>query len=182
VQHVTLETERLILRPPVEEDLDGYAAFASDAEAMRFLGGSAPRALAWRAVATMAGSWTLHGFAMFSVIEKSSGRWIGRLGPWRPEGWPGTEVGWGLLREFWGKGYATEGAAASMDFAVDRLGWTDIIHTIDPENAGSIAVAQRLGSANRGPGQLPAPFEDAEIDIWGQSAADWARNRRSLLP
>lgn len=39
-----------------------------------------------------AGAWTIRGFSMFSVIEKDSGQWIGRLGPWQPEGWPGTEV------------------------------------------------------------------------------------------
>ena len=45
---------------------------------------------------TMIGSWHATGFAMFSVIEKSSGRWVGRLGPWMPEGWPGPEVGWAI--------------------------------------------------------------------------------------
>ena len=34
---------------------------------------------------------------MFSVFEKDSGRWIGRLGPWEPHGWPGKEVGWGIV-------------------------------------------------------------------------------------
>ena len=74
-----------------------------------------------------------------------------------PEGWPGHEVAWILAREAWGKGYATEAATAAMDWAVDTLGWSDIIHVIDPANAASIAVATKLGSANRGPGQLPAP-------------------------
>ena len=64
-----------------------------------------------------------------------------------------------------------------MDFAADRLGWTDIIHTIDPDNAASIAVARRLGSHNRGPGRLPPPFENARIDIWGQTARQWRTNR-----
>ena len=95
-------------------------------------------------MATFTGSWALHGFGMFSVIEKASGRWIGRLGPWAPEGWPGTEVGWGLAREAWGKGYATEGSAATMDWAIDTLGWSDIIHSIDPDNEASIR--SRAGS------------------------------------
>ena len=86
---------------------------------------------------------------MFSIIEKATGNWVGRLGPWRPNGWPGTEIGWGLARSAWGKGYATEGAAAAMDYVVDHLGWTEIIHTILPENTGSIKVAERLGSRYR---------------------------------
>ena len=152
----TLETERLILRPPAAEDLDGWAAFMADEEAARFIGGALPRPTAWRTLATMAGSWALQGFGMFSVIEKSSGRWVGRLGPWQPEGWPGTEVGWGLAREAWGKGYATEGATAAIDWAFDALGWDDVIHCIDADNAGSIGVAERLGSVNRGRGRNAA--------------------------
>jgi hypothetical protein len=38
----------------------------------------------------MAGAWAMQGFAMLSVIEKATGRWVGRAGPWQPEGWPGT--------------------------------------------------------------------------------------------
>jgi RimJ/RimL family protein N-acetyltransferase len=104
-----LETERLILRPPLAEDFEPWAAFAADEEAARFLGGAQGRSGAWRALCTMAGAWTIRGFSMFSVIEKASGRWVGRLGPWQPEEWPGTEVGWGIVRDAWGRGYATEG-------------------------------------------------------------------------
>ena len=173
-----LETERLILRPPAAEDFDRWAEFAADPEAARFLGGAQPRPVAWRAMMTMAGAWAVHGFGMFSVIEKASGHWVGRLGPWRPEGWPGTEIAWGLARGAWGKGYATEGAAAAADWAFENLGWTEIIHTIEPENLPSQAVAKRLGSRLIGPGRLPAPFESFPIEIWGQSRDDWRRRPR----
>ncbi len=152
----------------------------SDPDTARFIGGVAPRSVAWRQVCSMAGSWLLNGYGMFSVIEKSSGKWIGRLGAWQPADWPGTEVGWGLNRDAWGKGYATEGAAASMDFVVDRLGWSDIIHSIDPENLPSAKVAERLGSRNRGPGRLPPPYEASVIDLWGQTADEWRVNRKAL--
>jgi RimJ/RimL family protein N-acetyltransferase len=174
----TLETERLILRPPVADDFDAWAEWMGDEEAMRHIGGVQSRPAAWRSMATFTGSWALHGFGMFSVIEKESGRWIGRLGPWSPEGWPGTEVGWGLARSSWGRGYATEGAAATMDWAFDTLGWTDIIHTIAPDNVGSAGVAERLGSANRGPGRLPPPFEHLPVDVWGQTRQQWRSRRR----
>jgi RimJ/RimL family protein N-acetyltransferase len=172
-----LETERLILRPPLAGDLDGWAELLGDEEAARFIGGVQPRAGAWRSLAAMAGSWALYGFGMFSVVEKASGRWIGRLGPWQPEGWPGTEIGWGLTRSAWGKGYALEGAAAATDWAIGALGWTDIVHCIDPANTASIRLAERLGSVNRGPGRLPAPFIHEAIDIWGQSADEWRARR-----
>ena len=167
-----LETARLILRPPRREDLDAWAEWVADAEAMRFLGGVASRPLAWRFLVTMAGAWAIQGFGNFSVIERATGRWIGRLGPWQPEGWPGTEIGWGLCRAAWGKGYATEGAAATIDWAFDRLGWTEVIHCIAPENEPSKAVARRLGSRFRGFDRLPAPI-DAKVEIWGQTREEW---------
>jgi RimJ/RimL family protein N-acetyltransferase len=152
--------------------------FAADPEATRHLGGVQPASTAWRGFLQIAGAWTIQGFAMFSVIEKSSGRWVGRLGPWMPQDWPGTEVGWGLARETWGRGYATEGATAAMDWAFDHLGWTDVIHCIGPENTASQNVARRLGSTLIRQARLPAPHDEFELDVWGQSREDW-RARRS---
>lgn len=172
----TLETDRLILRPPQPQDFEAWAAFASDEESQRYLGGAQPRALAWRSMCTMTGAWTVEGFSMFSVVEKASGAWVGRLGPWKPEGWPGTEVGWGIVREHWGKGYATEGASAAIDWAFDTLAWTEVIHTIDAGNVNSQAVARRLGSTLLRQGRLPPPFDDV-IDVWGQTRDQW-RSRR----
>lgn len=179
IDTLRIETPRLILRPTRWEDFDAWAAFLADEEATRFLGGVQSRPLAWRTVMCMAGAWQLRRPAMFSVIEKSSGRWVGRLGPWTPEGWPGTEVGWGIARECWGRGYATEGAAATIDWAFDNLGWTDVIHTISPQNLASQGVARKLGSRNRGPGKLPPPLENQPVDVWGQTREEW-RARQSV--
>ena len=173
-----LETERLLLRPPVAEDFDDFAAFSAEVETNRHLGGAKSRSEAWRFFTCLVGAWAVDGFAMFSVLERATGRWVGRLGPWSPPDWPGTEVGWGVRREFAGRGFAHEGSVAAMDFAVDRLGWTDILHTIAPDNDRSIALARRLGSTNRGPVRLPAPYDAVVVDGWGQSAQDW-RHRRS---
>ena len=173
----TLETARLVLRPLAPEDFEPWAAFMAD-EASRFIGGPQARSVAWRGFMSVAGAWAMSGYSMFSVIEKSSGRWIGRVGPWVPEGWPGTEVGWGLVKDAYGQGYATEAAAAAIDWAFDALGWTDVIHCIDPENITSQRVAERLGSSNRGPGRMPAPFEDLPIDIWGQTRDEWRARKR----
>jgi len=173
-----LETDRLILRVPQAEDFEAWAAFAADEEVNRYLGGGAGRPQAWRGMCQMTGAWVVRGFSMFSVIEKSSGRWIGRLGPWQPEGWPGTEVGWGLLREAWGKGYATEGAAAAIDWAFEHLGWTEVIHTIDPQNVASQEVARRLGSRNLGLTQLPPPLDKWPVEAWGQTREEWRARRR----
>lgn len=172
-QTTRIETERLLLRPPQAEDFDAWAANLANAESARFIGGLQSRAVAWRGFLTMVGAWAVQGFGMFSAIEKSSGQWIGRMGPWFPEGWPGREVGWGLARHAWGKGYAIEGAAACMDFAFDQLGWDEVIHSIDPANESSKALAKKLGSLLRGPGRLPDPFEHVPIEIWGQTREQW---------
>lgn len=175
--HPILFTQRLLLRRPSAEDLDGWAAFSADPVATEHLSGPVERSVAWRQLCTMAGAWDIAGFGMFSVIERATGKWVGRLGPWQPEGWPGTEVGWGVASEFAGKGYAYEGAVAAMDYAVEVLGWTTVIHTIAPENTRSIRLAQRLGSYNMGPTSLPAPYADVAVDAWGQTAAEWRAKR-----
>ena len=172
-----LETPRLVLRLPRAEDLDPWADMMADAEAARFIGRVAPRSVTWRALMTMIGAWHANSFAMFSVCEKATGRWVGRLGRWMPEGWPGTEVGWAIVRDCWGRGYATEGAEAATDWAFDHLGWSRVIHSIDPANVASQAVARRLGSQNLGPGSLPPPFHESVVDIWGQSREEWRARR-----
>lgn len=173
-----IETERLILRPPRPEDFEAWALFAADPEVMRHLGGVQPRSTAWRGFATMAGSWQLQGFAMFSVIEKATAKWIGRVGPWMPEGWPGTEVGWGLVRESWGKGLAREAATATIDWSFEHLGWSEVIHTMVPGNSASKALAAALGSRFLRSGQLPAPI-GLDVEIWGQSRDCWQRMKDS---
>jgi RimJ/RimL family protein N-acetyltransferase len=174
----TLTTERLILRPPVLKDFENWAKFYADEVTMTHLGGAQVPAEAWRTLCVMRGAWEIRGFAMFSMILRDTGEWIGRAGPWEPEGWPGTEIGWGIRREFEGKGYAREAAVASIDWAFDVLGWNEVIHTIHPDNTDSIALAERLGSYNQGPTQLPAPLSNFRVDRYGQSKADWATRSR----
>lgn len=175
-----LETPRLLLRPPEPVDFDAFAASAADPAGMKYLGGPQPRSTAWRAFAGMVGGWILLGHGMFSVIEKRTGRWVGRVGPIQPEGWPGTEVGWGVIGDVQGTGIAFEAAVASMDFAVGRLGWQDIIHCIDEGNTRSIALAKRLGAEPRGLTTLPPPHETVAVRLWGQCRDAWLARRPSL--
>ncbi len=168
-----IETPRLLLRPPRMEDFDAWASFLEDEVATRYIGGKQVRATAWRTFMGMCGCWHMTGIAMFSVIEKSTGSWVGRLGPWHPEGWPEPEVGWGIAREHWGKGYASEGAAAAMDYAFDVLGWQKVIHCIDENNLASQGVARKLGSYYLRRVTMPFPFEDTLVDAWGQTREEW---------
>jgi RimJ/RimL family protein N-acetyltransferase len=168
-----IETIRLIMRPPVEADLDGWAAFDCDERANEFFGGTKSRAASWELLASAAGMWALRGCGLFSVIEKSSGQWIGRIGPWKPEG-ATAEIGWAVLSPKWGQGYATEGARAAIDWSINELGWTQINHCIDAENSASIAVAQRLGSK-----WLRTDYDahGKVTQVYGQSAHNWKSQR-----
>ena len=169
----TLETARLTLRPPCAEDFDAWAAFMADPVAARFVGGAQPAGGAWRSLAMMAGAWVISGFGNFSVIEKATGRWIGRAGPWHPAGWPGPEIGWAFDRSAWGKGYATEAALRCLSFAFEVLGWDRVVHPIDAANTASIAVAERIGSTLLGPTRLVMAQGVVNADLYGQSRAEW---------
>ncbi|MCD9031035.1 GNAT family N-acetyltransferase [Luteimonas sp. Y-2-2-4F] len=175
-----LRTARLTLRLPRIEDFDRYAELLADEAAARYIGGHIPRAAAWRRFLQMPGAWLVQGFAMFSVVERASGRWLGQVGPWRPEGWPGNEIGYSFHPDAWGRGYALEAATATIDWAFDALGWDEVIHCIDPANLASQRLAQRLGAVNSGPGRLPPPFEDHPVEVWRQSAAQWRARREAV--
>ena len=165
-----IETERLILRQWRGADIVPNTAMLSDAETARYItvnGKPITTDLAgWRNAAVMAGHWALHGAGMFVVEEKSTGKYVGRVGPWFPPGWPGFEVGWGIAREFRGRGYAVEAARASIDWSFATFELDQILHCIDQENVASQAVARRLG-AERGP----------EIDLFGHVADVWVTSR-----
>ncbi|HMM48797.1 MAG TPA: GNAT family N-acetyltransferase [Miltoncostaeaceae bacterium] len=177
---IRIETPRLLLRPPLIGDFEGWADLMGDERSARFIGGVQPRPVAWRGFLALAGAWRLQGFGMFSVIERSSGRWIGRVGPWQPVGWPGTEVGWGLRVDAWGHGYAGEAAVAAIDWAFAHLGWDEVVHCIAPENRPSVRLAERLGSRLIGPGHLPAPLDGQRVDIWGQTREEWYSRPRGM--
>ena len=144
-----LNTARLDLRMFHEEDLDAYADMCADEEVMRYLGagGSVGADVAWRQMALFLGEWSLHGYGMWAVEERASGRLIGRVGFLNPKGWPACELGWLLARDAWGRGFALEAARAAIAHGRANLGIGELISLIRPDNARSIALAQRLGAA-----------------------------------
>jgi RimJ/RimL family protein N-acetyltransferase len=137
----------LRLRQLAQTDLDDYADLCADAEVMRYVGDRMPlsRDDAWRQLAMLVGHWTLRDYGMWAVEERSSGRFIGRVGLHFPEGWPDREVGWALSRAYWGQGYAFEAAAAALRVAFDTLDWPRAVSLIAPLNQRSIRLAERLG-------------------------------------
>ncbi len=78
------------------------------------------------------------------------------------------EGGWAFERSVWGRGLATEAAARCIRWAFEDLGWQEVVHVIDPANTASIALAHKLGSTRWCRAQLPAPFNGAKVDLYGQ--------------
>jgi RimJ/RimL family protein N-acetyltransferase len=168
--HVALETARLTLRPPIEADLDAWAALDSDPDATRFIGGLQTREQSRRGMATVTRMWAQRGCSLFSVIERATGNWVGRVGPWVPDGHIGTEIGWAIARTSWGNGYAVEAAAAAIMWAFESLAWTEVIHCIDAPNQPSIDVATRLGSIWM---REDRDVGGAIVQVYGQPRARW---------
>jgi ribosomal-protein-alanine N-acetyltransferase len=155
----TLETERLLLRAPVIEDAEALAPMYADPEVMRYLGEG--RTLTHeetrRSVQRMIEGWEADGFGLFTTVRKEDETVIGRIGliVWDTETWQTVranhegptelEVGYTLGRPFWGRGYATEAAAAARDFALERLDARRLIALIIHGNDASENVARKLG-------------------------------------
>ncbi|NUB44800.1 GNAT family N-acetyltransferase [Fertoebacter nigrum] len=141
-----LHSARLTLRAPVAADWPHWRDFAASDRA-RFVGGPLHEDKSWRAFCHVIGMWVLRGYGTFVFHETGSDTPLGMCGPWHPVDWPETELGWTLWHpEAEGKGLAFEAATATRDHAFRDLGWTTAVSYIDPANARSIALAERLGA------------------------------------
>ncbi|MEM8993510.1 MAG: GNAT family N-acetyltransferase [Acidobacteriota bacterium] len=147
----TLTTDRLTLRAFSLDDLEAYAAMYADPRFVRFLGG-APLSSAevWENIAVILGHWHLLGYGLWAVESSETGELVGRAGLLNLPGWPDVEVCWALGPRFWGRGYATEAAAAAVRWAFDEARIPRLVSLIHPDNKASEAVALRLGERLHG--------------------------------
>lgn len=143
----TLETERLILRPPTDADFPVYRAFYADSDASRLYGGPLHADQAWRKLAYDLGHWALRGYGMWSVEERASGAMIGGCGIVWPEGWPRHELTWWIMPAARRRGYALEASRTVIDWAHDVLGWDEVETHMDNANAAARHLAEKLGGA-----------------------------------
>jgi RimJ/RimL family protein N-acetyltransferase len=178
----TLVTERLILRPLEETDLDAYTELFTQPEVRDalHLPDTYSRRDAWLGMAQWRGQWELRGSGQFAVEERSTGVFVGRAGLHRPEvdDWPGLEVGWTLHPRSWGNGYATEAGACSIAYAFEVMGVDEVFSVILPENRRSQAVAGRLGLTLFEERVLSSYPEQAH-GIWRLEREQWERSGRS---
>ncbi len=144
----SLNTERLLLRAFEEDDLDPFAAMVSNLEVMQLAtydGNTMTRTRAWNWLCLMLGHWYMRGFGIWGIEEKSSGELIGRIGLQLQESFDDVELVWMLAKSAWGKGFATEGARAAIDYGLNTLALPRIAAVIRMENKPSIRLAERLG-------------------------------------
>ena len=146
----TIETERLMLRPFREDDVDAYTAVLQTPEvrASLHLPDDISRYDAWlghRAVARAVGA--ARHRAVGARGEGDRVRSSDAPGTHFPahDDWPGIEIGWALHPDHWGKGYATEAGAAAVEYAFAHHDVDALYSVILPENTASQAVARALG-------------------------------------
>lgn len=166
----TVETDRLLLRPFTEADVERYFQIHDTPEvrASLHIADGFDREAAWFQVAGWLGQWALRNSGQWAVELKETGEVIGRAGTHWPAraDWPGLECGWSFDPAYWGHGYATEAGRATVDWAwanhdVDRL-----VSVILPTNNASQGVARRLGFTLREERTLSF-FPQAPHGIWG---------------
>jgi RimJ/RimL family protein N-acetyltransferase len=144
----SIETPRLLLRLPQASDAQPLLEIHEHPDVTKYVVTSAtPGGItgAWRSIAMMLGHWQMRGYGQWTVVDKSTGEIVGRVGLWNPEGWPGIELGWITRRSRWGEGLATEAARASLAWAWAHTEADHIISLIDYDNVASIRVAEKIG-------------------------------------
>ena len=139
-----LHTDRLILRAPKLADFEHWADFYAT-DRSRFEDGPMTRRDGWNIWAANIALWPLKGYGSFSLDDRATGAYIGEVGIYEPEGYPEPELGWFVVPEAEGKGYAAEAARAVMRWARETFGWDRLINIIDPANTRSVALGLRLG-------------------------------------
>ncbi|MFG6086935.1 GNAT family N-acetyltransferase [Stenotrophomonas indicatrix] len=154
-----IESERLRLRA-IEPDRDAapMLALLNDPGFVRFIGDRNVRdeAQAREYIALrVLHSYALNGFGMYAIERLSDGAWLGNAGLVRREGLPAPDIGYAVLSEFAGQGYASEAARAVFNHARAALGLQDLYGITDLDNDVSAKVLLGLGMRERGVIQLP---------------------------
>jgi len=143
-----IQTKRLLLRHWTEADLESFARLNEDPKVMEFFPAPLTRSESDSLVARIQKEIDEMGWGLWAVEELESGAFVGMIGIHQTEGMPfgpAVEIGWRLSAEHWGKGYASEGALAALEFAFEIVGLDEIVALTVPTNIRSQKVMQRIG-------------------------------------
>jgi ribosomal-protein-alanine N-acetyltransferase len=150
-----------VLRQWTEEDLEPFAKYSADPEAMRYFPSTHSREQSDALAREFARALEERGWGFWAVEVRDGPPFIGFVGLTEP-GFeapfaPAVEVGWRLGREHWGHGYATEAARAAMNFGFEELDLNEIVAITVPANHRSRRVMERLGMTRDPPGDFDHP-------------------------
>jgi [ribosomal protein S5]-alanine N-acetyltransferase len=147
-----LETPRLLLRRWTFADRDAFRRMTQDAETMRFMHDSLPltNGEADAALQSTIERYAQLGFGDWAIVLRNSGDILGESGLGPIEGTTQIEIGWMLLPNYWGQGFAYEAASAVKNYAASQLALKHLSALVRPGNARSIALAVKLGLRETG--------------------------------
>jgi len=142
-----IETQRLRLRRFTINDLEVLTRINSDPEVMRYIGNGRPATLEQTKAAlhSILNHWEKHGFGLWAAEQKQDGVVTGFCGLKYLDNTDEIEVGYRLAREFWGVGFATEGAGASLQYGWKTLQLKRIVAVVQPGNSASQRVLEKIG-------------------------------------
>ena len=153
-------TARLLLRVPELSDAEAFMGILWDPEVVAqkqvtLLEPPAGLDLAVKNTSDMLRQWERRGYGQWAVVEKETGDVVGCVGFYHPQRpWPGVDLGWVLHRTRWGRGLATEAAAAALRWAWESTPIDRVVSLIAPDDLRSIRVATKIGER----------FERADVD------------------
>jgi [ribosomal protein S5]-alanine N-acetyltransferase len=143
-----LSTLRLSLRRLTEEDAEFILELLNDAAFIRFIGDKGVRNLDDARGYILTGpiaSYEQHGFGLWLVALKAVNTPVGICGLLKRETLPDADIGFAFLPAYRAQGYALESAAAVLEYSRSILGLERIVAIVDPENAGSLRLLEKIG-------------------------------------
>jgi len=177
-----LSTERLVLEPWEESRRKDLARLATIPEVVRHIGDGEiwSKERADDVFDRNLRHWDEHEFGWRSAVERETGAWLGFIGLNYVPGdavdssADDVEIGWWLLPEAWGRGFATEGAVAVRDEAFERIGLDRIVGRYNPGNHASGRIMEKLGMRHERDGVTK---HGGAVRIYVLERADWAALR-----
>lgn len=146
---IVIETERLILRTWKDADAQAYFNINQDPRVIEYLLGSLTMQQVTDFMRYMNSQFDEIGMALWAVEEKSTGKLMGYIGfdpiKWEAPFGQTNEIAWRLGSEFWGKGYATEGAKAVLEYGFNKRGLKEVVSFTVPANVRSLRVMEKIG-------------------------------------
>ena len=163
---------RLGFRNWVETDLETFARLNADPEVMRFFPAPLTREESKAFMKRLQDQFRTKGYTYFATELLNKGELIGFIGllhqDYEAPFTPATDIGWRLRKEYWGKGYATEGAKRCLDHAFDELGLYRVVSVCTDLNVASEQVMRKIGMQRRGEFEHPALQDHPRLNpcIW----------------